>query len=205
MKLTRNQKGFSLIEILIAIIIITGGLVALSGALVYGVTLPQRARQKEIAKQLANSIMESIVAVKEVGPAGFDTLDLFSCSNDPATPGRFDCNNRAMLTAGPDAVYGTCDDGTSGVFSACGTPGTNTLSVSVDPGADGVYATPESGVAANKTSNYLGFTRTITITSFTMAPPAINKQIDVQVFYNTPTGRDSVKLSVQLSSYRVLN
>lgn len=200
MKLTKNQKGFSLIELLIAIVIITAGLVALSGALVYSVTLPQRSKQKEIATQLANSIMESIVAVKQVGPVGFASLDDFSCTTNPTTPGRFDCATpRAMLTAGPDGVYGTCDDGqAAGPFAPCGAPGANLLSISLDPGSDGIYAT-----GGNTTSTYLGFTRVITITDLSV-PPVLTKRITVQVFYNTPTGRESIPLSVQLSSFQTL-
>src|SRR6185503_6942614 len=102
----RDKEGFSLIEIMIAILIVTTGLLALSAALIIGVTLPGRARQQEIAKQLANSIMESIIAAKESSRPGFSTFESlnFTTSNPP---GRFVPGVAAMLEPGPDGVYGT--------------------------------------------------------------------------------------------------
>ncbi|MBL8192986.1 MAG: prepilin-type N-terminal cleavage/methylation domain-containing protein, partial [Blastocatellia bacterium] len=84
-----NQKGFSLIEVLIAIVIITIGLVALSGALVVGVTLPQRSRQQSIAKQLANNIMDTIITAKESVKPGFDGFSKFNSTMPMMGGGRF--------------------------------------------------------------------------------------------------------------------
>jgi prepilin-type N-terminal cleavage/methylation domain-containing protein len=197
-----RQAGFSLIEVLIAIVVITTGLLALSGALVVGVTLPARARQQELAKQLANSIMESIIAAKEAPRAGFTSgLASISYTTDPNTPGRFVAGVTSMLTPGPDGVYGTCDDGTAGAFNPnCPGLGAQVVTVSLDPGADGDYST----TGDNLQKQLLDFTRQVIITDLT-PPPVSSKQIEVRVYYNTPTGsREMVSLICQLTEFTTL-
>jgi type II secretory pathway pseudopilin PulG len=211
--MARQDKGFSLIEIVIAIIIMTFGLVALAGLLVVGVTLPQRARQQEVAKQLANEIMESIIFAKESNPSGFNTFDAFNYGNNHAE-GRFvsstgNANITKMLTAGPDGVYGTCDDGQSGnTFSNCagsgsGSLGTNLLSFTIDPGKDGLYSTT-TGVNANKTQQLLNYSREVVIKDLT-PPPVSAKEIEVTVFYQTPLGtQEKVVLVCRLTNFKTL-
>jgi type II secretory pathway pseudopilin PulG len=195
----KDEKAFSLIEVIIAILIITTGLIALSAALVIGVTLPGRARQQEIAKQLANTIMESIISAKESGREGFvyDNINYTS-------QGRFVPGVETMLEAGPDGVYGTCDDGQApGPFNAsCGTQGTRVLQLDIDPGPDGKYST----TGDNRRIRLFNFTREIIIKNM---PDGVNpptyKEIEVRVNYATPTGsRDKVILICQLTNFRTL-
>ncbi|MEW6732966.1 MAG: prepilin-type N-terminal cleavage/methylation domain-containing protein [Acidobacteriota bacterium] len=197
----KNEQGFSLIEVIIAILIITTGLLALSAALVIGITLPGRARQQEIAKQLAAQIMESIIAAKEATRPGFSSFD--SLNYTTGTPaGRFVPGVAAMLESGPDNVFGTCDDGQPpGPFNpVCTGMGTRIIQLDIDPGPDGIY----SNRSDNRTNSLLTFTREIIITDLTPAP-VTSKQITVRVNFTTPTGsRDSVTLVCQLSNFRTL-
>src|SRR5947207_899465 len=186
----KHEKGFSLIEIMIAIIIVSTGLLALSAALVIGVSLPGRAKQQEIAKQLANAIMESIISAKESARPGFTSFDgiNFIGSNPP---GRFVPGVAPMLTPGPDGVYGTCDDGQPpGPFNAnCTGQGTTIMDLDVDPGGDGIYNKDDRGTdrtADNRKRRLFSFTREVRITPLTA--PAIGKEIMVIVYYSTPTG-----------------
>lgn len=196
-----NKRGFSLIEILIAIVIITIGLVALSGALVVGVTLPQRSRQQAIAKQIANNILETIIAAKESAKPGFDTFGTFNSTMPLAGGGRFTGGVNVLLTPGPDGVYGTCDDGTAGVFNpVCGAVGVQLVMVDVDPGPDGKYQPPFD--VDNTKLPLLNFTRQIEITDISTA----TKQVDVTVSFPSPLGgRDKVKLSTQITNFRLLS
>lgn len=212
--MARQDKGFSLIEIVVAIIIMTFGLVALAGLLVVGVTLPQRARQQEVAKQLANEIMESIIFAKESNPSGFNTFDAFNYGGNHAE-GRFisstgNANITKMLTAGPDGVYGTCDDGQSGSsFINCagqtsGQLGTNLLSVTIDPGKDGLYSTTTGTGMVNKTQQLLNYSREVVITNLT-PPPVSAKEIKVTVFYQTPLGtQEKVELVCRMTNFKTL-
>lgn len=198
-KLSRSHlAGFSLIEVLIAIVIITAGLIALSGALVVGVTLPQRSRQQELAKQLANTIMESVISAKEAARPGFTNFDSISYTTNG---GRFVPGITAMLTPGPDGIYCTCDDGKSGVFSdTCSGLGTQVVTASLDPGPDGRYDT----AGDNRSNALLNFTREIIIRDLTTTPVTL-KEIEVRVYFSTPTGaRERVTLICQLSNFRTL-
>jgi prepilin-type N-terminal cleavage/methylation domain-containing protein len=212
--MARQDKGFSLIEIIIAIIIMATGLVALAGLLVVGVTLPQRARQQEVAKQLANEIMESIIFAKESSPSGFNTFNAINYGiNHPE--GRFvsstsNLNITKMLTTGPDRVYGTCDDGRPGnsFLDCAGTPtgslGTDLLTTTIDPGKDGDYSTTTGTGLVNKTQPLLNYSRQIIITDLT-PPPVSAKEVEVRVFYQTPLGtQEKVVLICRFTNFKTL-
>jgi type IV pilus modification protein PilV len=212
-QIAKNNKGFSLIEIIIAIIIMATGLVALASLLVVGVTLPQRARQQEIAKQLANEIMESIIFAKESNPSGFSTFNSINyTTNHPE--GRFvstttNSNISKMLVAGPDGVYGTCDDGQTGTsFVNCAgtTPslGTNVLTATIDPGKDGKYSTTTGTDMVNKTQPLLNYSREVIIRDLTPVPVSA-KEVEVNVFYSTPLGKtEKVTLICRLTNFKTL-
>jgi type II secretory pathway pseudopilin PulG len=197
----RKDTGFSLVEVIIAILIMTAGLIALSGALIIGVTLPKRARQQEIAKQLANMIMESIIAAKETAPPGFNSFESLTFT-DSTPSGRFVRGVSVMLEPGPDGVYCTCDDGVSpGPFSSTcpSTPGTLAMQYEIDPGPDGIYSVPNK--TDNRKSQLLGFTREVIIQDL---GPGI-KQIEVRVNYPTPTrNQETVSLICQLNDFKRL-
>lgn len=203
--LMKPHKGFSLIEIMIAILVVSTGLLALSAALVAGVTLPGRARQQEIAKQLANTIMESIIAAKESSRPGFNSFESLSYTTG-TPPGRFLPGVTAMLEPGPDGVFGTCDDGRpAGPFNAnCPGLGTRVMEFAVDPGSDGIYNRDSSGndrTADNRKRRLFAFTREVRITNVNSS----TKEFEVIVNYSTPTGsRDRVRLICRLTNFRTL-
>jgi prepilin-type N-terminal cleavage/methylation domain-containing protein len=208
--MAKKEKGFSLVEIVIAIIIMATGLVALAGALVVGITLPKRARQQEVAKQLANEIMESIIFAKESQPSGYTTFDAISYA-DSNSLGRFisssgNANITKMLVAGPDGVYGTCDDGnTSTAFIDCagsgaGNLGTTLRSYTTDPGSDGDYST----TSGNGSNSLVEYSRQVIITDLTPAPVSA-KQVEVNVSYKTAIGNtETVKLVCRLTNFKTL-
>ncbi|MEW6730635.1 MAG: hypothetical protein AB1489_04790 [Acidobacteriota bacterium] len=197
----KASMGFSLLEVIIAILIMTTGLVALAGTLVVGVTLPQRARKQEIAKQLANTIMESIIAAKESSPPGFDTFDSLSYRTS-IPPGRFLQGETDMLIAGPDGVYGTCDDGRTDAFNInCPGLGTNVMRIEPDPGPDGIYDNTSTGRTDNPTIALFDFRREV----FIRDPEPGYKEIEVRVYYTTPTkSRETVSLICRLANFRRL-
>jgi len=206
-----KEQGFSLVEIVIAIIIMAIGLVALAGILVVGITLPQKAKQQEIAKQLANEIMESIIFAKEAAPTGFATFNALSYASDNPE-GRFisstaNSNITKMLTAGPDGVYGTCDDGRSeseGFVNCAGSGGgnlgVNLRSFTLDPGPDGRYSTTSN----NRTVQMLNYSREIIIRNLTPTPVAV-KEVEVRVSYQTPIGTsETIILICRLTNFKTL-
>lgn len=193
----KSERGFSMIEVVIAILVISIGLLALSAALVMGVTLPGRARQQEIAKQMASAIMESIIAAKESPRPGFTSF----ASLDYAPTGRFVPGIAPMLEAGPDGVYGTCDDGqpSPGTVGACPGLGTRIVELTNDPGPDGRYDT----TADNRTRKLLDFTREVVISNDASGQV---KNITVNVSFGTPTGgRETVTLMCRLTNFSTFN
>jgi hypothetical protein len=144
--------------------------------------------------------METIIAAKESAKTGFDTFATFN-STMPLVAGRFTGGVQNLLTPGPDGVYGTCDDGTTGVYNpVCGSLGTQLVMVDVDPGPDGKYQAPFN--VDNTKLPLLNFTRQVEITDINNA----TKQIDVTVNYPNPLGgRDKVVLSTQITNFRLLS
>lgn len=196
-----KQIGFSLIEVVIAVLIMTTGLLALSGALVIGVNLPQRMRRQETAKQLASTIMESIITAKETSPPGFSSFESLSYT-DGTPAGRFTHGPNVMLDAGPDGVYCTCDDGQpSGPFNAAcpGTPGTLAMQIDIDPGPDGIYSAPNG--TDNRKSQMLGYTREVIIQDLSVGI----KQIEVRVTYPVSyRSSETVNFICQLNDFKKL-
>ncbi len=196
----KQEKGFYLIEVVIAIVVMAVGLLALSGTLVVGVTLPEYARKRETANRLANAIMENIIAAKETSRPGFTSFTNLSYSD---AGGRFippvgtrdsSLGAMAMLEAGVDGVYGTIDDGPL------------PMRMQLDPGPDGLYTarrypTDTAWPGDDKTKPLTEYTYKVFITDLAVG----SKQIEVRVYFLSPSGSaDSISLICQLSDYRTL-
>jgi type II secretory pathway pseudopilin PulG len=119
----RNEKGFSYIDVMIAIVIMMVGVLALVGALTANLMRSFEAERRIIAKQMALSTIESIMAAKEIERPGI--LDGWeSIKNVVASPPAGVVNG-VFLTGycpireemGYDGVAGTIDDACSGTGS----------------------------------------------------------------------------------------
>jgi prepilin-type N-terminal cleavage/methylation domain-containing protein len=124
----KRQRGFSLMEVLISMFVLTVGLVSMLGVFATAMAATQTAQQDMIAKQLAQQAMETIFTAREtqnvvwaqiqnVGGAGsgiFVTglqpikqsgLDgIYGTADDSAAPAQ------TMTLPGPDGIVGTTDD-----------------------------------------------------------------------------------------------
>lgn len=116
-----TEAGFTYIDVMIAIVILLVGILALLSAIT-GAVLQSRGQEEQlIAKQIAASAMESIMAVKETTndpetPAD-DRLGWNAVGNVGTNPvggvnmGIFTTGFQPVrLNAGPDEVIGTPDD-----------------------------------------------------------------------------------------------
>ena len=174
----KNQTGFSLIEVLISIVVITIGLVSLLGAFSIAMAATQTARQDMIAKQLAQEAMESVVTARETADATWDQI------NNVGTTGIFVAGLQPVNKAGVDGIVGTADDAAAG------------SEVMHDPGPDGIWKTADDGPDVPLTN----FQRSIAI-----APTATGdlRTVTITIQYSTSqTATRTYVLAGMISQYR---
>jgi len=133
------EEGFSLIEVLISMVILTVGMVSLLGVFGLAMSTTQASQQNMIAKQLANEAYESIITARNTSQISWDEIQNASaCSGntDPGTGGIFMPGQTQIYNSGADGIYGTCDY----------TGSTPLLEVLADPGPDGIYNTTDDTI-----------------------------------------------------------
>ena len=119
----RSEGGFSYIDVMIAIVILTVGILALMAAIAGSVLLSKGQETQLSAKQIATSTMESIRSAKETSDAsrlGWPSIGNVGSNVDTLgiARGIFQVGPQAVKSdAGPDEVVGTADDtGTTSNF-----------------------------------------------------------------------------------------
>ena len=126
-----SEKGFSYIDVMIAIVILLVGILAMLSALTTNLVRSYETEQRVIAKQLALSTIESIISAKEIeGPGvnGWNSMRNTAGGLPAEEDGIFLTGyNPVRVEAGSDGVAGTIDDACSGTG-----PCTNPLSGAVN-------------------------------------------------------------------------
>ena len=144
------ESGFSLLEVLIAIVVMTIGLLAVMASFATAISATASAQEDLIARHKALDAMESIYTARNSQQLPFSSI------NNIASGGVFRSGPQQLLCAGPDGLVGTADD------VACTAPDTGAacpggVECLVLPGSDGVL-----GTADDVTQSLGNFTRTIT-------------------------------------------
>ena len=168
MRLQKREGGFSLIETIIAMVILTVGLLGALSALTWGMIYVQEAEKRTQAKQIGNSIIETIFAVRDlrtkdgIAINGWKTVQTAGADS----PGVFvDGWYPVRENQGADAIYGTADDSCAAT-SSC-----------------------------NSNPIVTGFDRKIEITDITQNNAVFKRQIDVTVRYFIGTITRQEKIS----------
>jgi prepilin-type N-terminal cleavage/methylation domain-containing protein len=162
----RGQQGFTLIEVMISIVVLTVGLVGLLSVFGVAMAATQASQQDMIAKQLANETVESIATARDSGQIAWASIQNVSNGgifvNAPLQP---------INQPGPDGIIGTADDAPAEVFTR---PGPSGLITGASP--------PD--VIVPLTS----YQRTIAITPATIGgvPVANLRTINVTIQYTVP-------------------
>jgi prepilin-type N-terminal cleavage/methylation domain-containing protein len=120
-----RQQGFTLIEVMISIVIMTVGLVSLLGVFGLAMASTQTSDQNAIAKQLANEALEGILTARETA-----TIPWTSIANTGAG-GIFLTGFQPIDNPGVDGIIGTADDAAAGP---------QLLDM---PGPDGIFGTAD--------------------------------------------------------------
>ncbi len=131
MPIKNNENGFTVIEVIIAILIMTIGILSLLSAISYAAMRGREAEQRNTARQLTNAALESIFATRDLqqvggsaGPAtALDNWNTAVANTTPATPlGIFlPGYNPIREDSGRDGIEGTADDACQSASCVVGT------------------------------------------------------------------------------------
>ena len=157
-----GARGFTLIEVMIAIVVMSVGLLAVVASIATAVAATQSAQEDLVARHKALEALESIYTARNSQQVAFTAI------NNTGSGGIFLGGPQPLLCAGPDGLVGTTDD------VACTTSGGVTcpnggVECWVLPGLDGVLGTGD-----DVTMSLGNFRRTITISQVLLSSGAIN-------------------------------
>jgi prepilin-type N-terminal cleavage/methylation domain-containing protein len=146
----RTQQGFTLLEVMIAIVVMTVGMLAVIASFAVAISATESAQEDLVARHKALDAMESIYTARNSQQLPFSSLQ------NVAAGGIFLPGALPLLCAGPDGIVGTADD------VACTAPDTGAacpggVECLVLPGPDGILGTPDDVV-----QSLSNFTRSIT-------------------------------------------
>ncbi len=173
----KNEQGFSLIEAVVAIFILTIGLIGTAGAITYALEFGAISKNVTKAKLVIVASIEEIEMLRNsrrlnyrqiANKAGVDNTDA-----ENRFTGFSDGFRDVSTQPGPDGVNGTDDD-------------------LISKGADGIYGTADDGT--DPTLVRQGFWRQITISELS---PTL-KKVEVRVRY---VGREGKKAEIVGVSY----
>jgi len=190
-----DQSGFSLIEVMISILLLSIGL--LSTLSVFGVALKatQTSQEDLIARQLASEAIESVYTARNTSQLAWTAIQ--NVSNG----GVFVDGPMTITCAGPDGIDGTADDVTCIPMNAAGTACPGGIRCLSEPGPDGIVGTADDQIVP-----LTGYTRQIQITPMTDVNgntiPTLNS-VAITISYTTPQNRSpkTYVINEYVSSY----
>jgi type II secretory pathway pseudopilin PulG len=174
------EKGFSYIDLMIAVAILMVGILALVAAMTGAIASTTRIENQLTAKQHATSSLEAIFTARDVNRDNLFGWDRIGNVGDNTIPGGIFLSNPQSIwpTAGADGIIGTADDDAD----------TN--------GPDGIKGT------ADDIQPEPGFQRQITITNIGNAPPYTMRRIDVTITYWLGAIQRQETISTFIANYR---
>jgi Tfp pilus assembly protein PilV len=188
MNMHKNQDGFSYIDVMIGLVILLVGVLALAAAVTTSVVRSRGAEQQLIAKQLANSTLESIFSARDIrldDTPGWNAIGNVGNNTVGGTPRGVFVNGRSPIreSAGADGIIGTADDACSGTGPCC------------------------AGAVCNNSTVLKGFQRQIVITDIndpdrpSPAWPIMMRRVEITIFYHTPASIQEEKVATIITSY----
>jgi len=174
-----REKGFTLLETLIALVVLAIGVLGLAGMLANSLAYMKGAQMDFIAQQKAEEAAEAIYTAKYNNPNDWAQISNFSVGN-PA--GVFLTGPQPLLEPGADGLVGSVAD--------VGSPPEYTI----EPGPDG-----KLGTADDIKIPLTNFTRTITITN--VAGDSNLRNIVITINYKAGTFQRTYTLQTDISAF----
>lgn len=162
----KTESGMTLIEVMIAMIFITIGLLAVAGSMGAGISATYTTQEQLIAKQKAQEALESVMMARNTQQVGFSQIQ------STANGGVFVSGFKPIESMGVDGIPNTADD-------------TGPVETITYPGPDGLL-----GTADDVSVSLTNFQRQITITQLTLPmdttidPDIVRIDVDVQYTVN---------------------
>ncbi len=167
-----RQSGFTLVETMMAICILGGGLLALATAFAQGMAIMSTSHYHHVAKEKASESIESIFTAR-------DTLNLdWDEVNNKANNGIFLNGEREVRRVGDDGLANTDDDGD--------------IETAILPGRDNLMNTPDDVEVPLS-----HFTREVTITEIN----ANLRRLQVTIRYSVGPVRRQYQLTSFISRF----
>lgn len=171
LRIPGTQQGFSLIEVMISIALLTVGLLSLLGIFGIAMAATQTSQENNTAKLLADEAMEGILTARETANISWAQI------NNTGSGGIFLPGFQPIDCAGIDGIIGTADD------AACG-PKTLEL-----PGPNGIFANNCPAVGPDTCLPLTNFQRQILISPVIVGggPPSTTlRQVTITIQYTLP-------------------
>jgi prepilin-type N-terminal cleavage/methylation domain-containing protein len=175
----KSQQGFTLLETMIALIVLSVGVLGLAAMLANSLAYMQGSQEDFIAQQKAQEAAEAIFTAKYSNNATFDQIQNYGTG----TPsGLFLTGPQPLLQIGPDGLVGSVND-------------TGAQPAYIEyPGPDMKLGTADDLYVPLAT-----FTRTITITNIPAEPYL--RQVLITINYTTGGLQRTYNLTTFVSSY----
>jgi prepilin-type N-terminal cleavage/methylation domain-containing protein len=108
-KRTNRQNGFTLLEAMIAIVILSFGILSLASVYAQGIQVASLTQFDYIAEKQAEEAVETIFAARDSKLLAWTNIRNVTGAGG-VNDGVFMVGPRPLLAAGPDGLYGTADD-----------------------------------------------------------------------------------------------
>jgi prepilin-type N-terminal cleavage/methylation domain-containing protein len=174
---SRTTAGFTLIEALVALAILTVGLLGVAQAFYLGMRHMSTSSANLVAREKAREAVESVHTARDTRVITWAQI------RNVASGGVFLDGAQPLYAAGADGLVNTADDAAAG------------LETMRDPGPDGILNTADDIVTP-----FSGFTRQIQILELNPVNPDL-RQIVVTITYRVGPQRGTYVLRTFISAY----
>jgi prepilin-type N-terminal cleavage/methylation domain-containing protein len=181
-KTARRQSGFTLIEAMISMVVLSFGVLSLAAVYAQGIFFAGLSQYDYIAEKKAEQAVEAMFTARDIRSLSWSQIQNVS------TGGVFVDGPQPILVPGADGLVGTQTD-----------VGATDESVIIGPGPDGIFGTPDDQIVDLNP----WMKRTIAITPVLVAGNAEPnlRQVTVTITYQVGTHQRSYTLVSYISSF----